>query len=169
MVDDYYLMPNDIKLVNSNKNTATKFLSHHIGHLTTNNISVLSNKNKYDQLEVLENINFHNYKKTKSWTNNLANINERITNIFDSNLKSTILPKKSPILMGIVNITEDSFYDGGKYNTTAKALSRAYELVEEGADIIDIGAESTRPGAKPINLEYEKEKLAPIIKNLIKK
>ena len=77
MVDDYYLMPNDIKLVNSNKNTATKFLSHHIGHLTTNNISVLSNKNKYDQLEVLENINFHNYKKTKSWTNNLANINEK--------------------------------------------------------------------------------------------
>ena len=57
---------------------------------------------------------------------------------------------KKPKIMGILNITKDSFYDGGKYFKPSKAINQAYNLIDEGADIIDVGGESTRPGAKAI-------------------
>ena len=60
-----------------------------------------------------------------------------------------------PIIMGILNITKDSFYDGGRYFDLKNALTRAEDLIKEGADIIDIGAESTRPGASVIDIEEE--------------
>ena len=60
---------------------------------------------------------------------------------------------KRPLLMGILNITPDSFSDGGKYLTLNEALKRAHEMIEEGVDIIDIGGESTRPGSEPISLD----------------
>jgi dihydropteroate synthase len=52
-----------------------------------------------------------------------------------------------PLIMGVVNVTPDSFYDGGRYLDTAAAVAQSIRLVEEGADLLDIGAESTRPGA----------------------
>ena len=67
-------------------------------------------------------------------------------------------------VMGILNTTPDSFSDGGEYNTTAQAVAHAVQLVEDGADIIDIGGESTRPGATPVSLEEELRRVIPVIK-----
>lgn len=69
-------------------------------------------------------------------------------------------------IMGILNVTPDSFSDGGKYNTWDKALFRAQEMVQEGADILDIGGESTRPGHIQISEEEEISRTAPLIRRL---
>ncbi len=69
-------------------------------------------------------------------------------------------------VMGIVNVTPDSFSDGGKFNTPEEAIRRAKNLVEEGADIIDIGGESTRPGATPISWEEEWSRIEPVLRGL---
>ena len=69
-------------------------------------------------------------------------------------------------VMGIVNVTPDSFSDGGKFNTPEEAIRRAKNLVEEGADIIDIGGESTRPGATPISWKEEWARIEPVLKGL---
>lgn len=71
-----------------------------------------------------------------------------------------------PLLMGIVNITPDSFSDGNQYLETEKALAHAQQLIAEGADILDIGAESTRPGAEPVTLDEELRRLLPVIEGL---
>lgn len=71
--------------------------------------------------------------------------------------------------MGIVNVTPDSFYDGGRYNLPEGAIAHALELVEQGADILDIGAESTRPGAKPVSQEDELARLIPVITGLVRR
>ena len=68
-----------------------------------------------------------------------------------------------PIVMGILNVTPDSFSDGGRYVEVSAALERAKEMVNEGADIIDVGGESTRPGADPVPLEEELERVIPVI------
>lgn len=70
---------------------------------------------------------------------------------------------KRTLIMGIVNITPDSFSDGGRYLSVSDAVGHASELAKAGADIIDIGAESTRPGAVPLGVEEEWERLAPIL------
>lgn len=76
------------------------------------------------------------------------------------------LDLSTPRIMGIVNVTPDSFSDGGKFNTTDKAVAHAMELVEQGADILDIGGESTRPGATPVPLDEELNRVIPVIKAL---
>lgn len=76
------------------------------------------------------------------------------------------MEKKFPRIMGIINITPDSFSDGGKYETADKAVAAARELISEGADIIDVGGESTRPGASPVGEKDELERVIPIIKKL---
>ncbi len=71
-----------------------------------------------------------------------------------------------PLVMGIVNVTPDSFYDGGRYNLPEQAVARALELVDQGADILDVGAESTRPGAYPVSQEEELARLIPVVTEL---
>lgn len=71
-----------------------------------------------------------------------------------------------PLVMGIVNVTPDSFYDGGRYNLPEQAVARALELVDQGADILDVGAESTRPGACPVSQEEELARLIPVVAEL---
>lgn len=66
-------------------------------------------------------------------------------------------------IMGILNITDNSFSDGGEYNTVELACARFEELVKEGADIIDIGAESTKPSAQPVSAEIQLEKILPVL------
>src|SRR5215467_6850476 len=68
-----------------------------------------------------------------------------------------------PLLMGIVNVTPDSFFDGGRYFDPQAALAHAVRLVEEGADLLDIGAESTRPGAIPVDESEERRRLIPVV------
>ncbi|WP_019639995.1 dihydropteroate synthase [Paenibacillus fonticola] len=67
------------------------------------------------------------------------------------------------LIMGILNVTPDSFSDGGRYNRTDRAIAHALEMVQNGADIIDIGGESTRPGHEPVSLEDELERVIPIV------
>ena len=69
-------------------------------------------------------------------------------------------------VMGIVNVTPDSFSDGGKFNTPEEAIRRAKNLIEEGAAIIDIGGESTRPGATPLAWEEEWARVEPVLRGL---
>lgn len=85
------------------------------------------------------------------------------------NLGSKILDwKNCPYFVGILNVTPDSFSDGGKYLNVESALKRAKELLDEGADIIDIGGESTRPFSDPVPEEEELKRVIPVIK-VIKK
>ena len=69
-------------------------------------------------------------------------------------------------LMGILNVTPDSFSDGGRYVDAAAAIAHGIQLAREGADIIDIGGESTRPGARPVSAEEEKERVLPVLRGL---
>jgi len=73
-----------------------------------------------------------------------------------------------PQVMGIVNVTPDSFSDGGKYSSVDLAVEHALELIAEGADILDIGGESTRPGADPVGLDEELRRVVPVIEALSK-
>jgi len=68
-----------------------------------------------------------------------------------------------PLLMGIVNVTPDSFFDGGQFCDPQRAVAHALRLVEEGADLLDIGAESTRPGALPVDEQEERRRLVPVV------
>lgn len=71
------------------------------------------------------------------------------------------------ILMGILNITPDSFSDAGAYMCTKNSAEHAQDMLQQGVDIIDIGGESTRPGAKPISVETEQTRILPVIKTLL--
>ncbi len=70
------------------------------------------------------------------------------------------------IIMGILNVTPDSFSDGGRYTTLDQALFHAEKMIREGADLIDIGGESTRPGASKVSLDEELERVIPVIERL---
>ncbi|UCE08863.1 MAG: dihydropteroate synthase [bacterium] len=72
-------------------------------------------------------------------------------------------------IMGILNVTPDSFSDGGEYYQPEQAIERGIQMAEHGADIIDIGAESTRPGAEPISVEEELRRLIPVVEELLKR
>jgi dihydropteroate synthase len=72
-----------------------------------------------------------------------------------------------PVIMGVLNVTPDSFSDGGRFQSLDAALAHAKKLVADGADIIDIGAESTRPGHKPVPLEEEWRRLEPVLAPLL--
>ena len=73
---------------------------------------------------------------------------------------------KKTYIMGILNVTPDSFSDGGKYTETDKALKHALSMIQDGADIIDIGGESTRPGYTEISAEEEIERVCPVIEKI---
>lgn len=74
--------------------------------------------------------------------------------------------RRRTALMGILNVTPDSFSDGGRYLEARKAIARGVELAEQGADIIDIGGESTRPGARPLSAPEEIERVVPVVREL---
>jgi dihydropteroate synthase len=72
-----------------------------------------------------------------------------------------------PVVMGILNVTPDSFSDGGRYASTEAALLRAARMVEEGASVIDVGGESTRPGAQPVSEAVEIARVVPVIEGIV--
>ena len=74
--------------------------------------------------------------------------------------------RKHPYIMGILNVTPDSFSDGGQWNQLDKALFRAEEMVREGADLIDVGGESTRPGFVPLSAQEEMDRVLPVLEAL---
>jgi dihydropteroate synthase len=79
-----------------------------------------------------------------------------------------LLDLTSPKVMGIVNVTPDSFSDGGQHATTVAALQHCERLLQDGADILDIGGESSRPGARPITLEEELARVLPVVRDAVK-
>jgi dihydropteroate synthase len=82
--------------------------------------------------------------------------------------KQTFTLGKKTLLMGVLNVTPDSFSDGGLFFDKEKAISHGLKMAEEGADIIDIGGESTRPGSKPLELEEELRRVIPVIESIAK-
>jgi dihydropteroate synthase len=74
--------------------------------------------------------------------------------------------QECPLIMGVLNVTPDSFSDGGRYLDPEQALDRALEMEAEGADIIDLGGESTRPGAVPVSEEVELARVLPVVRRL---
>jgi len=76
------------------------------------------------------------------------------------------LPLDRPLVMGVLNVTPDSFFDGGRFLDPAAALDHAQRMIADGADLIDIGAESTRPGAAPTPEAEELQRIVPLIEKL---
>ncbi len=76
------------------------------------------------------------------------------------------LPLERPLIMGIVNVTPDSFSEGGRFFDAGRALDHARQLIEEGADILDIGGESSRPGAEPVDVAEELRRVLPVLEKL---
>ena len=68
--------------------------------------------------------------------------------------------------MGVLNVTPDSFSDGGRYTSVSDAIGRAVAMVDEGADMIDVGGESTRPGAEPVDPREQVRRVVPVIKGI---
>ena len=85
------------------------------------------------------------------------------------NLKGELIDLLQPKIMGILNLTPDSFYDGGQFNVLDRALEQTEKMIYEGAFFIDLGACSTKPGAKDISEDEEKKRLYPILEKLIEK
>ncbi len=80
--------------------------------------------------------------------------------------RNRTLDLNKPIIMGIVNVTPDSFSDGGNYNSVDDAFNQAMRLIKDGAEILDIGGESTRPGAPDVALQEELKRVIPVIKRI---
>ena len=79
----------------------------------------------------------------------------------------TLTVGKTPLLMGIVNVTPDSFSDGGRFFEPAAAVEQGLRLAAEGADILDVGGESTRPGSEPVDADEELRRVMPVIAELV--
>ena len=84
------------------------------------------------------------------------------------NIRGKLIDLSEPKIMGILNLTPDSFYDGGKYNEIKTALNQTEKMISQGAFFIDLGACSTRPGAKVISVDEEKKRLMPVLEKLIR-
>lgn len=84
------------------------------------------------------------------------------------NCKGRLVNLLVPKIMGILNLTPDSFYDGGKYNDLKSSINQTYKMINEGASFIDIGGNSTRPGGNKISEKEEEKRLIPIVEALIK-
>lgn len=82
-------------------------------------------------------------------------------------LRTRTLDLDRPAIMGIVNVTPDSFSDGGQFTSSTEAIAHARRLLADGADIVDVGGESTRPGAEPVDVESEIARVIPVIQALV--
>ena len=159
-------MPCDIKL--EKQNIPEKNRLNFNKELTINfvNLLVLGSNNKIIQSTIID---LNNEKLLKKMFSSYHNLENRVNRILYRKEKEVQLFKgKKPKIMGILNITKDSFYDGGKFFKPSKAIKQAYKLIDEGADIIDVGGESTRPGAKAIPQDEELNRIIPVIKELCK-
>ena len=88
---------------------------------------------------------------------------------FEFRFRNRCLNLRKPVIMGILNVTPDSFSDGGKFNETQAAVAQALRMIEEGAAIIDIGGESSRPGAEPVQIQTELSRVLPVITEIRKR
>ena len=138
---------------------------------------LLGSSNLYfSNIELIER-RFKMIKKKIISVNDIENLPQNVRKIVKEKIKiikkplskATSINFKKPCIMGILNVTPDSFYDGGRYISKESALTQFAKLVNEGADIIDLGGESTRPGAKKISTREEIKRVIPILKSITKK
>ena len=128
----------------------------------------------FDNIEILS-----RGKKTKLiHIKNIKKLPSKIKNIVSRDLKNIVSKRKNlnkhtnisePLIMGVLNLTPDSFSDGGLYNQSKKALGHINDMVSSGANIIDIGGESTRPGSMDIPHEKEWKRIEKVVRNFKKK
>ncbi|CAN1594063.1 FolP Dihydropteroate synthase and related enzymes [Candidatus Pelagibacterales bacterium] len=130
-----------------------------VGFLSVEILKRKSDGNTVEEYSVLELERLDFKDKIQS---DLNKITSKRNNIFNLNFKN-------PILMGVLNATPDSFSDGGKYNTTFRALDHVKNMIDFGAHIIDIGGESTRPGAKSVSDQDEIVRVSETIQSIKKK
>ena len=81
---------------------------------------------------------------------------------------SDILKRKSTLIMGVLNVTPDSFSDGGRFLGFDAAIDHAKQMVRDGADVIDVGGQSTRPGAMPLTVKEELGRVKPVVERLVR-
>ena len=124
-------------------------------------IEIINKNKKKKNIIHISKINEIQKKIKKKIIQDLKNITKKKKNILGLNLNHFIL-------MGVLNVTPDSFSDGGKFNTFSKAIIRSREMLQQGAQIIDVGGESTRPGAKLISEQEENKRVIKIIKKISK-
>ena len=142
----------------------------------TNSILLGSSSLYFSDIELIERNNKQIKKKIIS-VNDIEDLHHNVRKIVKEKIKNIKKPLskaskinfKKPCIMGILNVTPDSFYDGGKYISKESALTQFNKLVNEGADIIDVGGESTRPGAKKISIKEEIKRVIPVVKSITKK
>ena len=154
---NFYYGSSSKKLVNKNK------------AIPLNGIKEIS----FDQIEIIT----RNSKK-KIFVNQIKYLPKLIKRKINSDLKNIKSKKKNfsnlnfrkiPNIMGVLNLTPDSFSDGGKFNSKKKGINHAINLINSGANLIDVGGESTRPGSKVIKENLEWQRIEKILKSLIKK
>ena len=130
-----------------------------VGFLSVEILKRKSDGNKVEEYSVLELERLDFRDEIQSDLNKIVS---KRNNIFNLNFKN-------PILMGVLNVTPDSFSDGGKYNTTFRALDHVKNMIDFGANIIDVGGESTRPGAKSVSDQDEIVRVSETIQSIKKK
>ena len=130
-----------------------------VGFLSVEILKRKSDGNTVEEYSVLELERLDFKDKIQSYLNKITS---KRNNIFNLNYKN-------PILMGVLNVTPDSFSDGGKYNTTFRALDHVKNMIDFGAHIIDVGGESTRPGAKSVSDQDEIVRVSETIQSIKKK
>ncbi len=121
----------------------------------------------FDTIEIVsrKNKKLINIKKISKLSKNLRKkINSDILNIKKRKNFKNLKLKNLPILMGVINMTPDSFSDGGKFNKTNSAIERAKNLIKKGCKIIDVGGESTRPGSKEVSFKNEWKRMKGFFK-----
>ena len=132
-----------------------------IKEISFDHIEIITRKSK-KKISINQIKNLPNYLKKKIYLD-IKKIKSKKKNF--SNLEF----KKIPNILGVLNLTPDSFSDGGKFNTKKKGINHAIKLYKEGADLIDVGGESTRPGSKEVNKEDEWNRINDILKSIVKK
>ena len=152
------------------------YYGNHSKKLVNKKITIPLNQNKeisFDQIEI-----YTRKSKKRISINQINNLSKSLKKKINFDLKkikskkknfSNFNFKKLPNLLGVLNLTPDSFSDGGKFNTKKKGINHAINLINSGADLVDIGGESTRPGSKSIRESLEWNRINKILKSLIKK
>ena len=130
-------------------------------YISFNKVEIFSRKDKEVTSKIIDiqNVKFLNNKIKKKVKLDLRKITS----------KKNFLPSRTHILMGILNLTPDSFSDGGQFNTKKKAEKKIIDMIKSGAEIIDVGGESTRPGSKTVSSIKELARVEKIIQNFKKK
>ena len=133
-------------------------------------VRIISRTKQGLEEKIVSIVDLDNFFKKKSTT-----VAEKIKTILN-NIESprgalmlnngSVIGWKKPVIQGVLNVTPDSFSDGGQYSDIELARPHAHEMISAGADIIDIGGETTKPGAQSVSIKSEKDRVLPVIKNL---